>query len=82
MSIFSFLFVSFIGIMAILIFIQTLMDLWTDIGNDVWNGMKSKFKTTRVGMWINNRKNRVKILSEYEYEILCKSGMIKQIIIK
>ena len=34
------------------------------------------FKGTRIWMWYKNRKNKVKILSDMEYDQMMKSGKI------
>jgi len=48
---------------VMLIFIQSNVELWMTMKPEInrW------FKTTRLGMYYNNRKNGVKILSEEEY---------------
>ena len=39
------------------------------------------FNDTKISMWYKNKKNKVGILSDWEYENLMKSGQIKNIII-
>ena len=67
------------------IFIQTNVELWDEVGKEVWGDMKSAvinwFNDTKMGMWYKNKKNKVEILSDWEYENLMKSGQIKNIII-
>ena len=67
------------------IFIQTNVELWNEVGKEAWNDMKSSvinwFNDTKMGMWYKNKKNKVEILSEWEYKNLMKSGQIKNIII-
>jgi hypothetical protein len=59
----------FIGVIAVMLFIQTNTDLWNEMGKEL-------FKGTRIWMWYNNRKNKVKILSDMEYDQMMKSGKI------
>ena len=40
------------------------------------------YKGTRLFMWVNNRKNRVKVLSEKEYLNLLAEGKIKYVVIE
>ena len=80
-TIFSIISVLFIGAISIIIFIQTNVELWNEVGKDFWNEMKSKFNDTKVGMWYKNRKNGVEILSDRKYKYLVKSGQIKNTII-
>ena len=80
-TIFSIIFVLFIGAISIIIFIQTNVELWNEVGKDLWNEMKHKFNDTKVGMWHKNRKNGVEILSDRKYKYLVKSGQIKNTII-
>ena len=67
------------------IFIQTNVELWDEVGKEVWGDMKSTvinwFNGTKMSMWYKNKKNKVEILSEWEYKNLMKSGQIKNIII-
>ena len=73
-SIFGYLFLFIIGIFVLMIFIQTFSDLWKEVGMDWW-------KTTKVGMKINNKRNNVKVLTNEEYENILYGGMIKSNII-
>ena len=54
------------------IFVQTSKEMWENFKEDYpdWG------KNTGIGMWLNNRKNGVTILTEEEYENLRKSGKI------
>ena len=67
------------------IFIQTNVELWNEVGKEAWDDMKSTvinwFNGTKMSMWYKNKKNKVEILSEWEYKNLMKSGQIKNIII-
>lgn len=67
------------------IFIQTNVELWNEVGKEVWDDMKSSvinwFNDTKMGMWYKNKKNKVEILSDWEYKTLMKSGQIKNTII-
>ena len=67
------------------IFIQSNVELWNEVGKEVWDDMKSTvinwFNDTKMSMWYKNKKNKVGILSDWEYENLMKSGQIKNIII-
>ena len=67
------------------IFIQTNVELWNEVGKEVWDDMKSTvinwFNDTKMGMWYKNKKNKVEILSDWEYKNLLESGQIKNIII-
>ena len=73
------------GLLALGIFIQTNVELWNEVGKEVWNDMKSTiinwFNDTKMGMWYKNKKNKVEILSDWEYKTLMKSGQIKNTII-
>ena len=80
-TIFSIISVLFIGAISIIIFIQTNVELWNEVGKDFWNEMKYKFNDTKVSMWYKNRKNGVEILSDRKYKYLVKSGQIKNTII-
>ena len=84
-TIFTTIFILFIGAISIMLFIKTNVELWNGIGKDLWNEMKSNivnwFNDTRMGMWYKNKKNGVKILSDRKYEKLLKSGRIKSTII-
>ena len=67
------------------IFIQSNVELWNEVGKEVWDDMKSTvinwFNDTKMGMWYKNKKNKVEILSDWEYKTLMKSGQIKNTII-
>ena len=84
-TIFSIISVLFIGAISIIIFIQTNVELWNEVGKEVWDDMKSTvinwFNDTKMGMWYKNKKNKVEILSDWEYKTLMKSGQIKNTII-
>lgn len=84
-TIFTTLVVLFIGIISIMIFIQTNVELWNEVGKNLWNDMKStvinRFNDTKIGMWYKNKKNKVEILSDRKYNRLLKSGQIKNIIV-
>ena len=64
----------FIGVIAVMLFIQTNVDLWNEMRKELFEG-------TRIWMWYKNRKNKVKILSDTEYDQMMKSGKIKDIIV-
>ena len=84
-TIFTTLFILFFGAITIIIFIQTNVELWNEIGKDFWNDMKSNitdwFDNTKMSMWYKNKKNKVEILSNREYKNLMESGRIKNTII-
>ena len=73
------------GLFALGIFIQTNVELWNEVGKEVWDDMKSDvtnwFNDTKMSMWYKNKKNKVEILSDWEYKTLMKSGQIKNTII-
>jgi hypothetical protein len=69
-TIFGYLFLALLGIFALMLFIQTNMDLWNEIGKDWW-------KTTKMGMKISNKRNGVTILTDQEYEQMLYGGQIK-----
>ena len=73
------------GLFTLGIFIQTNVELWNEVGKEVWDDMKSAvtnwFNDTKMSMWYKNKKNKVEILSDWEYKNLMKSGQIKNIII-
>ena len=73
------------GPLVLGIFIQSNVELWNEVGKEVWGDMKSTvtngFNDTKMGMWYKNKKNKVEILSDWEYKNLMKSGQIKNIII-
>ena len=80
-TIFATLFILFFGVISIMIFIQTNVEFWNEIGKDFWSNMKSTvinwFNNTKMGMWYKNKKNKVEILSDGEYRNLMKLGRIK-----
>ena len=80
-TIFATLFILFFEVISIMIFIQTNVELWNEIGKDFWSNMKSTvinwFNNTKMGMWYKNKKNKVEILSDREYRNLMKLGRIK-----
>ena len=76
-TIFTTILAIFIGIVVLMIFIQCNVDLWNEMKPEI----KSWFKGTRLEMWYKNHKNRVKILSDMEYNQMMKSGKIKNIIV-
>ena len=84
-TIFTTLFILFFGAITIMIFIQTNVELWNEVGKDFWNDMKSNitdwFDNTKMSMWYKNKKNKVEILSNREYKNLMESGRIKNTII-
>ena len=84
-TIFTTIFILFIGAISIMLFIKTNVELWNGIGKDLWNEMKSNivnwFNDTKMGMWYKNKKNKAEILSDWEYENLLESGQIKNTII-
>ena len=67
------------------IFIQSNVELWNEVGEEVWDDMKSTvinwFNDTKISMMYKNKKNKVEIVSDWEYKNLMKSGQIKNIII-
>ena len=73
------------GLLALGIFIQTNVELWNEVGKEVWGDMKSTvinwFNGTKMSMWYKNKKNKVEILSDWEYKNLLESGQIKNTII-
>ena len=73
------------GLLVLGIFIQTNVELWNEVGKEVWDDMKSTvinwFNDTKISMMYKNKKNKVEILSDWKYETLMKSGQIKNTII-
>lgn len=73
------------GLLVLGIFIQTNVELWNEVGKEVWDDMKSSvinwFNDTKMGMWYKNKKNKAEILSDWEYKNLMESGQIKNSII-
>ena len=80
-TIFATLFILFFEVISIMIFIQTNVELWNEIGKDFWSNMKSTvinwFNNIKMGMLYKNKKNKVEILSDREYRNLMKLGRIK-----
>ena len=62
-TIFMTIVVLFIGIITLAIFIQTNVELWNEVGKDLWDDFTSWFKKTKIGMWYTNKKNGIEILS-------------------
>lgn len=71
--------VIFIGIIALAIFIQTNVELWNEVGKDLWDDFTGWLKKTKAGMWYNNRKNGIDILSDREYDRIVRTKGIKVI---
>ena len=73
------------GLLVLGIFIQTNVELWNEVGKEVWDDMKSTvinwFNDTKISMMYKNKKNKVEILSDWEYKNLLESGQIKNTII-
>lgn len=69
-------------IFALGIFIQANKELWEEVGKDAFAAFKDWFKSTSFGMWYNNKKNNVEILSDKEYENLLNKGKIFPIIVE
>ena len=84
-TIFTIIFILFIGVVSFIHFIQIIVELWNEVGKDFWKNIKSTiinwFNDTEIGMWYTNKKNKVEIISEWEYKNLLKSGQIKNTII-
>ena len=74
------------GLFVVGIFIQSSKELWEEVGKDSWEDLKSTviswFKQTKVGMWVNNKRNKVEILSEKEYQKTLKSTDVKVIYVE
>ena len=73
------------GPLVLGIFIQSNVELWNEVGKEVWDDMKATvinwFNDTKISMMYKNKKNKVEILSDWKYENLMKSGQIKNTII-
>ena len=73
-------------IIATSIFITCFVDLWQEVGEDMFSDTRKKvtkwYKGTRLFMWVNNQKNRVKVLSEKEYLNLLAEGKIKYVVLE
>jgi hypothetical protein len=84
-TIFTIIFILFIGVVSFIHFIQIIVELWNEVGKDFLKNIKSTiinwFNDTEIGMWYKNKKNKVEIISEWEYKNLLKSGQIKNTII-
>ena len=84
-TIFTIIFILFIGVVSFIHFIQIIVELWNEVGKDFWKNIKSTiinwFNDTEIGMWYTNKKNKVEIISEWEYKNLLKSDQIKNTII-
>lgn len=84
-TIFTIIFILFIGVVSFIHFIQIIVELWNEVGKDFWKNIKSTitnwFNDTEIGMWYTNKKNKVEIISEWEYKNLLRSGQIKNTII-
>lgn len=76
-TIFTVAFEIFLGLIALAIFIQSNVDLWKEMKPEI----QDWFKSTRLGMWHNNRKNKVKVLTDAEYVQMMMSGKIKSTIV-
>ena len=70
-----------IMLVSILIFIQAIIDLWDNIGRDVFRSIEDWFHRTDVGARMINEKNGVTILTDEEYEEMLYGGQIKHNII-
>lgn len=71
-DIFNYIILTGAFLFSVALFIQTNRELWEDIKEDYGNW----FKSTRIGMRFNNRKNGVTILTDDEYENLRMTGKI------
>lgn len=73
------------GLFVLGIFIQTQVEFWNEVGKGIWDDMKSTvinwFNDTKMGMRYKNKRNKVEILSDWEYKNLLKSGKIKNTIV-
>ena len=72
-TIFTIVVAGFIGLVAIAIFIQSTVELRREMNPEI----QDWFKTTKLGMWYSNRKNKVKVLSDLEYNQMMMSGKVK-----
>ena len=72
-TIFTIVVAGFIGLVAIAIFIQSTVELRREMKPEI----QDWFKTTKLGMWYSNRKNKVKVLSDLEYNQMMMSGKVK-----
>lgn len=71
-DIFNYTILTGVFLFAVVLFIQTSREVWENFKEDYGDW----FKGTRIGMWFNNRKNGVTILTEEEYENLRMTGKI------
>jgi len=71
-DIFNYILLTGAFLFAVALFIQTNRELWENFKEDYGDW----FKSTRIGMWFNNRKNGVTILTDDEYENLQMTGKI------
>ena len=76
-TIFTTIIMVFIGLVTIVIFIQSNVDLWKVVKPEI----QSWLRGTRLEMWYKNHKNKVKILTKSEYDYLVRSGKIKSTIV-
>lgn len=76
-TIFTTILAIFIGIVVLMIFIQSNVDLWKAVKPEI----QSRLRGTRLEMWYKNRKNKVKILTKSQYDHLVRSGKIKSTIV-
>ena len=72
-TIFTIIVAGFIGLVTIAIFIQSTVELQREMKPEI----QDWFKTTKLGMWYSNRKNKVKVLSDLEYNQMMMSGKVK-----
>ena len=84
-TIFTIIFILFIGVVSTIHFIQIIVELWNEVGKDFWKNIKSTiinwFNDTEIGMWSTNKETKVQIISEWEYKYLLASVQIKNTII-
>lgn len=75
-----------IFILATGVLIATIIDFYQEVGgcviHDTRKSIKNWYRGTRLFMWSNNRKNKVKVLSEKEYLNLLAEGKIKYVVIE
>ena len=70
MKIIAALIYTVIAVIAYSIFITAFKEVWNEIGRYVWKDIKEWSHSTRLGAYIHNRKNGVKVLSEKEFNRL------------
>ena len=68
-------------VLALAIFVQVNAELWEEMGDDLKSTVNDWYKSTRLYMWINNKKNKVTILSDRQYRILQRTGKLRDYII-